>query len=77
MTINTRADEASTSCPSTPGQLTLLRLLVNELTEMGLSDVTMDEHGYVMATIPATSAKRRADDRVHCARGHVAGNGRT
>ena len=56
--INTRADEASTSCPSTPGQLTLLRLLVNELTELGLEDVTMDEHGYVMATIPATSAKR-------------------
>jgi tripeptide aminopeptidase len=58
VTINTRADEASTSCPSTPGQLTLLRLLVNELTDLGLADITMDEHGYVMATIPATSDKR-------------------
>ncbi len=58
VTINTRADEASTSCPSTPGQLTLLRLLVNELGAIGLSEVTMDEHGYVMGTIPATSAKR-------------------
>jgi len=56
--INTRSDEASTSSPSTPGQLTLLRLLVNELGELGLTDVSMDEHGYVMATIPATSAKR-------------------
>ena len=56
--INTRSDEASTSSPSTPGQLTLLRLLVNELSEIGLADVSMDEHGYVMATIPATSAKR-------------------
>ncbi len=56
--INTRSDEASTSSPSTPGQLTLLRLLVNELGELGLTDVTMDEHGYVMATIPATSEKR-------------------
>jgi tripeptide aminopeptidase len=56
--INTRSDEASTSSPSTPGQLTLLRLLVNELSEMGLADVKMDEHGYVMATIPATSEKR-------------------
>ena len=56
--INTRSDEASTSSPSTPGQLTLLRLLVNELGEMGLTDVSMDEHGYVMATIPATSEKR-------------------
>jgi tripeptide aminopeptidase len=55
--INTRSDEASSSCPSTPGQLTLLRLLVNEATALGLSDVTMDEHGYVMATIPATTDK--------------------
>jgi tripeptide aminopeptidase len=38
--------------------LTLLRLLVNELTDLGLADITMDEHGYVMATIPATSDKR-------------------
>jgi tripeptide aminopeptidase len=56
--VNTRSDEASTSSPSTPGQLTLLRLLVNELGEMGLTDVKMDEHGYVMATIPATTDKR-------------------
>ena len=35
----------------------LLRLLVNELTALGLTDVTMDEHGYVMATVPATTAK--------------------
>jgi tripeptide aminopeptidase len=59
VTINTRADESSSSCPSTPGQLTLLRMLVNELTALGLSDVTMDEHGYVMATIPATTTKER------------------
>lgn len=56
--INTRSDEASTSSPSTPGQLTLLRLLVTELNELGLTDVLMDEHGYVMATIPPTSDKR-------------------
>ena len=59
VTINTRADEGSSSCPSTPGQLTLLRMLVNEATSLGLSDVTMDEHGYVMATIPSTTTKER------------------
>jgi tripeptide aminopeptidase len=58
VTHNTRSDEATTSCPSTPGQLTLLRLLVNELTALGATDVTMDEHGYVMATIKATTEKR-------------------
>ncbi len=52
--IDTQADEASTSCPSTPGQLILLRLLARELEDVGLSDVTLDENGYLMATIPAT-----------------------
>jgi tripeptide aminopeptidase len=52
--IDTKADEASTSCPSTPGQLILLRLLARELEQIGLSDVTLDENGYLMATIPAT-----------------------
>jgi len=56
--INTRSDESSTSCPSTPGQLTLLRTLMTELNELGLTDVSMDEYGYVMATIPATTEKR-------------------
>jgi tripeptide aminopeptidase len=35
----------------------LLRALVDELQALGVADATMDEHGYVMATIPATSAK--------------------
>jgi tripeptide aminopeptidase len=52
--VDTRADDSSTSCPSTPGQLILQRQLAGELREMGLSDVTLDENGYLMATIPAT-----------------------
>ena len=52
--IDTRSDEQSTAVPSTPGQLTLLRILVEELRAIGLEDVSMDRHGYVMATIPAT-----------------------
>lgn len=52
--IDTRADDSSMTCPSTPGQLMLQRLLAGELREMGVSDVTLDEHGYLMATIPAT-----------------------
>ena len=55
--IDTRADESSTACPSTPGQLILQRLLKTELEEIGLSDVALDEHGYLMATIPATVAR--------------------
>jgi tripeptide aminopeptidase len=54
---DTRADDTSTTYPSTPGQLVLLRVLADELRALGLSDVVMDEHGYVMATIPATTSK--------------------
>ncbi len=43
--------------PSTPGQLTLLRALVEELRDIGMLDAGIDEHGYVMATIPATTHK--------------------
>jgi tripeptide aminopeptidase len=53
--IDTRSDERSTTVPSTPGQLTLLRMLVEELRAIGLDDVTLDANGYVMATIPATT----------------------
>jgi tripeptide aminopeptidase len=52
--IDTRADESSTTCPTTPGQLTLQRLLADELDELGLSDVSLDANGYLMATVPAT-----------------------
>ena len=52
--VDTRADESSPACPSTPGQIALQQLLASELREMGVSDVTVDEHGYLMATIPAT-----------------------
>jgi tripeptide aminopeptidase len=58
VTIDTRSDEHATTTPSTPGQLILLRLLVQELNEIGLSDVSIDELGYVMATIPATLSRR-------------------
>src|SRR4051794_34505747 len=56
--VDTQSNEDSTTYPSTPGQLDLLRLLVDELRAIGLSDAAIDEHGYVFATVPATSAKR-------------------
>jgi tripeptide aminopeptidase len=52
--IDTRSDEDSETYPSTPGQLDLLRLLRDELEQVGLADVTMDEHGYVTGTLAAT-----------------------
>jgi tripeptide aminopeptidase len=52
--IDTQSDEDSETYPSTEKQLDLLRLLLDELREIGLADAQMDEHGYVTATIPAT-----------------------
>jgi tripeptide aminopeptidase len=40
--------------PSTPQQLEFAKILRDDLEEMGLEDVDLDEHGYVMATLPAT-----------------------
>ncbi len=56
--IDTRSDDQSTTTPSTPGQWGLLRLLAAELKALGLADVTLTEHGYVLATLPATSPKK-------------------
>ncbi len=60
VTIDTRSDERASSTPSTGGQLVLLRLLVDELRSLGAADAAIDEHGYVMATIPATSGREGA-----------------
>lgn len=52
--IDTQADETSSTYPSTSKQLTLSRLLAEECRSLGLADVTCDEFGIVMATIPGT-----------------------
>ncbi len=54
--IDTKADESSTTCPSSEKQKDLGRLLVQELQELGL-DGDMDDNGYVYATLPSNSDK--------------------
>ncbi len=56
--FDTQSDENSETYPSTAKQLDLLRHLVDELKNLGLADAAMDEHGYVTATIPATTKKK-------------------
>jgi tripeptide aminopeptidase len=51
--IDTRSDEDSAVHPSTGKQFTLAHLLVSELKVLGLHDATVDEHCYVMATLPS------------------------
>ncbi len=50
--VETTAKEGAEQYPSSPGQLDLSRMLADELRELKLDDVSMSEHGIVMATIP-------------------------
>ena len=54
---DTQSREGAETYPSSPGQLVLLRDLVEELHALGVADAGLDAHGYLMATIPATSSK--------------------
>jgi tripeptide aminopeptidase len=54
--IDTTAVENAGTYPSSPGQLELGRMLAEELRALGLHDAAQDEHGIVLATIPATVA---------------------
>ncbi|MDA1055152.1 MAG: peptidase T [Planctomycetota bacterium] len=54
--VDTTAVEGAACYPSSPGQLTLGAMLVEELRAMGLTDVSHSEHGIVVATVPSRGA---------------------
>ncbi|MGN7762265.1 peptidase T [Paenibacillus sp. 22594] len=56
--MDTQSNDDNEACPSTPGQMDLAHKLVAELQELGLVEVTVDEHAYVMATLPANTQKQ-------------------
>lgn len=56
--IDTQSDPISNTCPSTEKQKNLGRLLVNELTQMGIADAELDEYGYVYATLKSNTLKQ-------------------
>lgn len=49
----TTSDESSSKCPSTDGQMVFAKDLAAELKAIGLTDVSVDENGYVMGTVPS------------------------
>lgn len=56
--IDTQSDETSDTYPSTKKQFDLAKVLQKELQEMGLKDISLDEHCYLMATLPANTTKK-------------------
>ena len=49
----TTSDETTGTTPSTPGQMVFARYLADELKTIGMTDVTLDENGYIMASLPS------------------------
>ena len=56
--VDTQSDPTSNNYPTTEKQKDLSKILFDELNQMGLSNVEMDEYGYVYATIPSNSDKK-------------------
>lgn len=59
-TFATASDESSESCPSTPSQLEFANYLKSELEAVGLSEIELDENGYLFATLPASEGCENA-----------------
>ena len=55
---DTQSDELTNMTPSTPGQMHFARVLENELNKLGLSEISLDENGYLMATLAENTDKK-------------------
>ena len=54
--FDTQSDELTNMTPSTPGQMIFAQYLQERLQEMGLEDISLDDNGYLMATLPSNTA---------------------
>ena len=57
--FDTQSDELTNMTPSTPGQMIFARHLEKELSAMGLKDISLDDNGYLMATLPGNITDRK------------------
>ena len=57
--FDTQSDELTNLTPSTPGQMIFARHLRDELERMGLKNISLDENGYLMATLPGNITDRK------------------
>lgn len=56
VSFDTKSNEDSQTCPSTPNQLVLGKSIVEEMLAMGISDARMDKNGYIYGTVPGDPA---------------------
>ncbi len=55
--FDTQSDELTNMTPSTPGQMEFARFLKDQVEKMGLTEISLDDNGYLMATLPANTDK--------------------
>ncbi|WP_421199515.1 peptidase T [Aeromonas enteropelogenes] len=60
VTFHTRSDETNPACPSSEGQLVFAQALKEEMEALGLTRVTLDEHGYLTACLPGNQPEAPA-----------------
>lgn len=56
--FDTQSDELTNLTPSTPGQMIFAQHLKTELEGLGLTEITLDDNGYLMATLPANTDEK-------------------
>ena len=56
--FDTQSDELTNMTPSTPGQMIFAQVLEKELHNLGLTDITLDDNGYLMATLPGNTGHK-------------------
>ena len=55
VSFDTQSSETSDTTPSTEKQMNLAKALKAEMETMGLTEISLDEHAYLMATLPANT----------------------
>jgi len=58
VSFDTKSDETTEVTPSTPGQMEFAKYLKTELESLGLEEITLDDNGYLFATLPANTDKK-------------------
>ena len=61
VSFDTQSNEETRLTPSTPGQMVFAKYLKSELESLGLEEITLDEYGYLFATLPANTEMQKTE----------------
>ena len=65
VSFDTQSDELTHMTPSTPGQMIFAQELEKELRKIGMTEVSLDENGYLMATLPPNTSRKYSCHRIY------------